>query len=383
MPAKHTAVSILSKGVVGSIEVDKPAPGPGDVLLKVEYASMIAFDTYMADLGYAVKEGGYPITLGNNASGTVERVGEGVSGVKVGDRIAAFSPHIFDRERLQGTMQEHIVLPDHFCAKIPDNLALDAAATIPDNFVTAFYTLFDHLGLPIPSPLPATSPPPNASVAILVYGAGTTTGQYLIQLLHASGYTNIVVTASSRHHNLLRSLGATHTLDYASKTLAADMAIATAKIAPLVRAGGKVAILLPIKVGDTVAVGDAGMRSTIPEEENRFAQGVELKYVKTFTYHQNNDVLKNELMSKILPPVLAKGIIMPNRVRLLDRGATLKERVEEGLDLLRNNKVSGENIIVKVAWWPCGLYSNATRCNTIKVGISISSIEELRRRIEV
>ncbi|KAF7308210.1 PKS-ER domain-containing protein [Mycena chlorophos] len=367
MSAKHTAVAILSKGVVESIEVGTPAPGPGDVLLKVEYASMIAFDTYMVDLGYAVKEGGYPITLGNNASGTVESVGEGVSGVKIGDRIAAFSPHIFERERLQGTMQEYVVLPEHFCAKIPDDLALDAAATIPDNFVTAFYTLFDHLGLPISSSLPATSAPPNASVSILVYGAGTTTGQYVIQLLHAAGYMNVVVTASPRHHELLRSLGATHTLDYASETLAADLAIAAggdgkfalavdcisadatiAKIAPLVRAGGKVAILLPIKVGDTVAVGDAGMRSTIPEEENHFAEGVAIKYVKTFTYHQNNEFLKNELMSKILPPLLAKGIITPNRVRLLDRGATLKERVEEGLDLLRNNKVSGEKIIVKV-----------------------------------
>jgi hypothetical protein len=53
-------------------------------------------------------------------------------------------------------------------------------------------------------------------------------------------------------------------------------------------------------------------------------------------------------MPKILPQLLASGIIQPNRVRLLEQG-TFKERVATGLDLLRNNKVSGEKIIVKVA----------------------------------
>jgi hypothetical protein len=52
-------------------------------------------------------------------------------------------------------------------------------------------------------------------------------------------------------------------------------------------------------------------------------------------------------MPKILPQLLAEGIIQPNRVRLLDQG-TFKERVAVGLDLLRNNKVSGEKVVVKI-----------------------------------
>lgn len=52
-------------------------------------------------------------------------------------------------------------------------------------------------------------------------------------------------------------------------------------------------------------------------------------------------------MPKILPGLLASGIVQPNRVRLLDQGS-LKERVAIGLDLLRNNKLSGEKIFVKV-----------------------------------
>ncbi len=52
-------------------------------------------------------------------------------------------------------------------------------------------------------------------------------------------------------------------------------------------------------------------------------------------------------MPKILPSLLEKGIIQPNRVHLLDQG-TFKERVSAGLDLLRNNKVSGEKLVVKI-----------------------------------
>ncbi|KAJ7763525.1 hypothetical protein DFH07DRAFT_1059231, partial [Mycena maculata] len=52
--------------------------------------------------------------------------------------------------------------------QIPDSLALAAAATIPDNFVTAFFTLFDQLSLPI---FPAPAPPPDHAIPILIYGA--------------------------------------------------------------------------------------------------------------------------------------------------------------------------------------------------------------------
>lgn len=53
-------------------------------------------------------------------------------------------------------------------------------------------------------------------------------------------------------------------------------------------------------------------------------------------------------MPKILPALLAEGLIQPNRVRLLKEGS-FKARVETGLDLLRRNAVSGEKIVVQIA----------------------------------
>ena len=53
--------------------------------------------------------------------------------------------------------------------------------------------------------------------------------------------------------------------------------------------------------------------------------------------------MKDNALPVILPTLVEKGLIQPNRVKLMDSG-TLKERVEMGLDLLRSNKVSGEKL---------------------------------------
>ncbi len=52
-------------------------------------------------------------------------------------------------------------------------------------------------------------------------------------------------------------------------------------------------------------------------------------------------------MPKILPALLETGHVKPSRVRLIKEGS-FKERVGIGLDLLRNNKVSGEKVVVEI-----------------------------------
>jgi len=81
----HTAIATTGKGTFDAIEVPTETPGRGEILLKTEYSSMIALDTYRTDLGFAVEE--YPLVLGFNASGTVHEVGPGVNGLAVGDRV--------------------------------------------------------------------------------------------------------------------------------------------------------------------------------------------------------------------------------------------------------------------------------------------------------
>jgi NADPH:quinone reductase-like Zn-dependent oxidoreductase len=183
-------------------------------------------------------------------------------------------------------------------------LDLAEAATIPDNFVTAYFTLFDNLRLPIPTSLPEVHPPLEKDTPILIYGSGTTVGQYLIQLLRLAGYRRILTTASTKHHDHLLSLGATEVFDYSQDDLSDQILASTngqlvkyavdcvtaevtlQKIAKVVGKGSIVALLLPIKEGSTVTGAGPGgqMWSELPEDRNPFPREVELVGTKTFTY---------------------------------------------------------------------------------------------------
>ena len=166
------------------------------------------------------------------------------------------------------------------------------------SFVTAYWTLFGNLKLPVPSELPAKSSPTEANTSILVWGAGGSTGQYALQVLRLAGYTNVIAIASSHHHDYLRSLGAAVTLDYKAidideQVLKAaggpvkyvfdtigDEEYSLAHIAKFVAAGSKVAHLLPVRVGATGAV--QGIK---PATDIAFPNGVEVFGVRTAVYH--------------------------------------------------------------------------------------------------
>ncbi|CAA7268084.1 unnamed protein product [Cyclocybe aegerita] len=321
---------------------------------------MIAFDTYVTDRGFYVQE--YPWTLGFSGAGTIKRLGAKVNGLSVGDRVTFFG---MGPSRSK-SLQECSVQPRSVVSKIPDSLSLEEASTIPDNFVTSFYTLFNQLALPLPSSFPAQTPPPLSKTPILVYGAGSTAGVYAIQLLHLAGYKKILATASKKHHEYLRSLGATDTFDYNSSTLVEEIAKTVGEdgkvliavdcitadgtlaiLGKIVSPLGKIALLLPIKEGNAVIGGqEQRMYFEVAEDSNPFPKGTKIVYVRTFNY-QKDEYLKQNLMPKILPRLLDSGYIKPTQVRLLEKGS-FKERVGTGLDLLRNNQISGEKVVVKV-----------------------------------
>jgi len=349
----HSAVAITAKGVVDAIQVPTKKPGSGEILLKVEYASLMAFDVFQADVNFFVQS--YPVILGFNAAGTIAEVGPDVKDFSVGERITSYA--LSSR-----ATQEYTILSANECSKIPANLTLESAATVPDNFVTGFYVVFDQLKLPIPKELPAREAPPNADIPILVYGSGSTSGQYTVQLLKLAGYTRIIATASPKHHAGLRSLGAAHVIDYNSPTLIDDIAKAaggkvklaldcisaegtTAIVSKVIDPEGTVCLLLPIKRGN--AATSSELYTQLPEDNNPFPKSLNIIYVSTFMY-QKNDYMREKLFSKVLPSLLANGTIKPNEVLLLDEGS-LKDRVVKGLGLLRDNKLGGEKLIVKIA----------------------------------
>jgi NADPH:quinone reductase-like Zn-dependent oxidoreductase len=325
----HQAVATTAKGVVDAIQVKTPEPGPGQVLIKNQYASMMPFDAVVVDLGFSVQN--YPQILGFNAAGTVEKTGTGIEGLKIGDQVCIARKCFFwmpsnlislpghsDILRHQDDagvracgsqrmlksrliksfhiMEPRLILP--WMSQVPSNLSLDSAATIPDNIVTGFYIVFDQLKLQIPNEFPAAQPPPNADIPILIYGSGSTSGQYTIQVLKLAGYTKVIAVASPKHNDLLRSYGAAHVVDYNSSKLVEDIIAAAGgkvsiavdcisaqatldTVSKVLGPEGTVAVLLPVKQGNALNGPPLG---TIPGDANPFPKSAKILYVSAFTY---------------------------------------------------------------------------------------------------
>ena len=63
--------------------------------------------------------------------------------------------------------------------------------------------------------------------------------------------------------------------------------------------------------------------------------------------NSQDDFARESFLPKILPRLLEKKALRANPIRLIKNGS-LKERVEEGLDLLRRNKISGEKVVIEL-----------------------------------
>lgn len=159
--------------------------------------------------------------------------------------------------------------------QLPTGFTLQQAVTLPNNFVTACHTITADLGLPFPWPKPVDYVPPRANDRILIWGGASSVGQYAIQILSYYGYCNIWTTASTRHHETMRSLGAMECFDYRSPSVTSDILESCAPqrtgepsiplildcigslkgtvepITKIAQSGAKVAVLLPIIVKDS------------------------------------------------------------------------------------------------------------------------------------
>jgi len=356
IPESHEAVGQQVAGSpITSFRLPTPKPGRDEVLVHVQWTVGSPVTVWIID--YKATDPKYPFVVGENVVGDIVAVGEGVTDLKPGDKILSFS---MDETETRAS-QEYALLSKYSVGKLPPTISPQEAATVPDNLVTAYFSLFDKLQLPIPT-LPATSPPEKASTPILVWGAGGSVGQYAVQLLNSAGYRKVFAVASSRHHDYIRSIGATATFDYNDADVTEKILAAAGGPIPLVfdviggeddslrpiskfvGEGSRVAYLLPVRKGSHGSV--HGIKWS-PDEVS-FAKGVELVPVGSKFYQTQNEYLKRELQPKIIPDLLAKGLIKPNRFREL-QGATLLENVATAVDLLRRGEVSGERLVYKVA----------------------------------
>ena len=167
--------------------VGRAAPDAGEVEIRVEAAGLNFKDVLLA---LRRIPGAGPV-LGAECAGEVVRVGLGVDGLAVGDRVLAMRPGSFSR---------YLALPvGQVVARLPAGLDYAAAATIPVIFLTAAHALEELAGL-------------RAGERVLIHAAAGGVGQAAIQLARRAG-AEIYATASPGKWAVLRGLGVAHVMD--------------------------------------------------------------------------------------------------------------------------------------------------------------------------
>lgn len=110
------------------VDIDRPEPGPGQVLVKIEAAGLNFIDTYQRAGLYPIK---LPYVLGMEGAGTVETVGPDVTDFASGDRVAyAMTP---------GSYAEYNVVPARILIKVPEGVTTRQAAAVMLQGMTAHY----------------------------------------------------------------------------------------------------------------------------------------------------------------------------------------------------------------------------------------------------
>ena len=192
------------------VERPSPAPKAGEVVVRVRAVSLNYRDLVMARGARSRKAPVVPISDG---AGEVIAIGEGVTRVRPGERVAAsFFPTWLDGPLSDahharalgggqdGMLAEEVALPETAWVKIPDFVSYEAAATLPCAGVTAYHALF----------VAATTKPEDT---VLVQGTGGV-AIFVLQLAQAAGARVIVTSSSAAKRERALGLGAAHALDY-------------------------------------------------------------------------------------------------------------------------------------------------------------------------
>ena len=176
-------------------ELTQLMPGEGEFVLTVLAAGVNPVDgkTRAGDFP-PVKAGDLPVTLGRDVAGVVARVGEGVEGLVVGDKVLA---HLgFDR----GGYAEEAIVRSGEWARIPDAVEMNTAGALPLAADTAWQGLFDHGGL-------------AAGETVLIHGASGGVGHLAVQFAKVRG-ARVIATAGHKNLDFVRGLGADEVIDH-------------------------------------------------------------------------------------------------------------------------------------------------------------------------
>ncbi len=172
-----------------------PSPAAGEILVAVHAAGVNPVDWKLREGMVRQLKAPMPFILGFDVSGTVTKLGEGVTEWKVGDEVCAYLPIVRG-----GGYAEAVSIPAKDAARKPASVDHVHAASVPLAALTAWQAMFDKANL-------------QPGQTILIHGAAGGVGHFAVQLAKAKGAT-VIGTASGANVAWVKSLGADRVIDY-------------------------------------------------------------------------------------------------------------------------------------------------------------------------
>lgn len=181
-------------------DVPRPAPGAGQVLIAVEAAGVNYIDVYQRTGQYATAR---PFVPGQEAAGTVAALGPGVSGLRVGDRIACYHGGL-------GAYAEYAVAPADRVIRLPDGVSAAHGAALMLQGMTAHY-------------LACTTYPLHPGDTCLVHATAGGVGLLLCQVAKRRGARVIGTVSTAAKAMLAREAGADEVISYVEQDFEAEV----------------------------------------------------------------------------------------------------------------------------------------------------------------
>ncbi|MDN5796081.1 MAG: NADPH:quinone reductase [Intrasporangium sp.] len=189
-------------------ELPDPAPGPGDVLVRVAYAPVNHVDTFVRSGGYPTPTP-FPFVLGRDLVGTVVETGPGATGVEAGARVWCNSMGHGGR---QGTFSELVAVPADRLYALPSQADPVSFVALVHPAATAYLGLFRHARL-------------RLGETVVVMGAGGAVGSAVVQLAVRAG-ARVIALTSAHSAGWARECGAHVVLDHDDPALPGAVAAA-------------------------------------------------------------------------------------------------------------------------------------------------------------
>lgn len=179
------------------VDVAKPEPGDGEVLVKIEAIGVNFIDVYFRKGLYKAEP---PVHLGSEGAGIVESTGKNTR-FKPGQRVAY--------SMTRGSYAEYAIVPDTTLVALPDSISFETAAAVMLQGMTAHY-------------LTRSTFPLRAGNTCLIHAAAGGTGLLAVQMAKIAGATVVGTAGTKEKAQLAREHGADHVIVYTESNFAEE-----------------------------------------------------------------------------------------------------------------------------------------------------------------